>query len=124
MQLQLMRVLIMNFKYENKFNFCFKDDLYGITAPFVTYLKNKIANTKDQKGRGILISCHKFNEHRRVDRLVGMLKLGFNITLISDAGTPTICDPGYILVDKCIKANVDITSIPGASGIRFLEIFL
>jgi 16S rRNA C1402 (ribose-2'-O) methylase RsmI len=71
---------------------------------------------KDQKGRGILISCHKFNEQRRIDRLFGMMKLGFNVTLVSDAGTPTISDPGYMLVNKCIEGGVQVHSIPGPSG--------
>jgi 16S rRNA (cytidine1402-2'-O)-methyltransferase len=52
-----------------------------------------------------------------VDRLVGMLKLGFNITLVADAGTPTISDPGYLLVNKCIQSGVEIFSLPGPSCI-------
>ncbi len=45
-----------------------------------------------------------------------MMKLGFNITLVSDAGTPTISDPGYLLVNKCIQNNIEISSIPGPNG--------
>ena len=44
------------------------------------------------------------------------MKLGFNITLVSDAGTPTISDPGYLLVNKCIQNNIEISSIPGPNG--------
>ena len=96
-----------------------KFDLYGISSPFFNYLKNKIKLARDRKGRGILISCHKFNEARRVHRLVGLLKLGFNMTLVSDAGTPTISDPGHILVNKCIESGIEVFSIPGPNGTFF-----
>lgn len=92
-------------------------EVYGITAPFLSYLKNKIALAKKRKGRGILISCHKFNEDSRIDRLIAMLKMGLNVTLVSDAGTPAISDPGYRLVSKCIERNVQIEVIPGACAV-------
>jgi 16S rRNA (cytidine1402-2'-O)-methyltransferase len=44
--------------------------------------------------------------------------MGFNVTLVSDAGTPCLSDPGYILVDKCIQGGVDVFSIPGPSGTK------
>lgn len=81
-------------------------EVYGITAPFLTYLKNKIAVAKKRKGRGVLISCHKFNEEQRLDRLVAILKMGLNVTLVCDAGTPAISDPGYKLVSRCIERNI------------------
>ena len=45
--------------------------------------------------------------------------MGFNVTLVSDAGTPTISDPGYILVNECIINGIEITSLPGPSGIIY-----
>lgn len=81
-------------------------EVYGITAPFMIYLKNKISVARKRKGRGILISCHKFNEEKRIDRLIAMLKMGLNVTLVCDAGTPAISDPGYKLVNKCIDRNI------------------
>ncbi|KAM3126781.1 hypothetical protein pb186bvf_021121 [Paramecium bursaria] len=92
-------------------------EIYGITSPFITYLKNKIAQTKKNKGRGVLLSCHKFNEERRIDRILVMLKMGLNVTLVCEAGTPTISDPGYQLVNKCIERNIEIESLPGASSV-------
>ncbi|CAD8079307.1 unnamed protein product [Paramecium primaurelia] len=92
-------------------------EVYGLTAPFMVYLKTKIAVAKKRKGRGILISCHKFNEEKRIDRIIAMLKMGLNITLVCDAGTPAISDPGYQLVNKCIERNVKIEVIPGPSAI-------
>ncbi|CAD8088630.1 unnamed protein product [Paramecium sonneborni] len=92
-------------------------EVYGLTAPFMVYLRNKIAVAKKRKGRGVLISCHKFNEDKRIDRLIAMLKMGLNITLVCDAGTPAISDPGYQLVNKCIERNVKIQVIPGPSAI-------
>lgn len=64
-----------------------------------------------------MISCNKFNEERRINRLIAMLKMGLNITLVCDAGTPTISDPGYIFVGKCIDRNITIDSVPGASSV-------
>jgi 16S rRNA C1402 (ribose-2'-O) methylase RsmI len=51
------------------------------------------------------------------------MKLGFNITLVSDAGTPTISDPGYLLVNKCIQNNIEISSIPGPNGKIYIYIY-
>lgn len=47
---------------------------------------------------------------------MSLLKLGFNVTLVSDAGTPCISDPGYVLVDRCLASGIDVFSVPGANG--------
>ena len=60
-----------------------------------------------------LISNHKFNELKNLKKIIGLLKSGETISLISDAGTPSISDPGAILVNECIKNNIKITPIPG-----------
>lgn len=78
-------------------------DYYGLEDEYIKFLKLKIKQTKEKKNRGIMISYHKHNEELRIDRLIKLLLYGLNITLVSDAGTPTISDPGYLLVDKCIK---------------------
>ena len=64
-----------------------------------------------------VISNHKFNEKKNLSKIINLLKEGKIISLISDAGTPTISDPGCILVNECIKNNIDIIPIPGASAV-------
>ncbi len=64
-----------------------------------------------------LISNHKFNELKNLKKIIGLLKSGETISLISDAGTPSISDPGAILVNECIKNNIKITPIPGPSAV-------
>ena len=64
-----------------------------------------------------LISNHKFNEKRNVVKIIKLINQGSLISLISDAGTPGISDPGSILVNECIKNNINIIPIPGASAV-------
>ena len=64
-----------------------------------------------------LIANHKFNEKRNVVKIVKLINQGSLISLISDAGTPGISDPGSILVNECIKNNINIIPIPGASAV-------
>ena len=64
-----------------------------------------------------LISNHKFNEKRNLSNVVNLLKNGHLISLISDAGTPGISDPGALLVKECIKENIDIFPLPGPSAV-------
>lgn len=61
-------------------------------------------------------SYHMHNEHRTVDRLVEQLQHGMSMALISDAGTPAISDPGFLLVRACLRAGVNITSLPGPTA--------
>ena len=64
-----------------------------------------------------LISNHKFNEKKNLTRIIELLKNGSVISLISDAGTPNISDPGALLINDCIKNNLEIIPIPGASSV-------
>lgn len=64
-----------------------------------------------------LISYHKFNEHERVNLFLDLLKEGKTIALVSDAGTPLICDPGAVLIEELIKNDIKITSLAGASAV-------
>ena len=64
-----------------------------------------------------LISYHKFNEKKISSKIIESLKKNLIISLISDAGTPTISDPGSILIKKCIEENINIYPIPGASAV-------
>ena len=64
-----------------------------------------------------LISNHKFNEKKNINKILSILKSEKIVSLISDAGTPTISDPGNILIKKCIENNLDVFSIPGPSAV-------
>ncbi|HQB28917.1 MAG TPA: 16S rRNA (cytidine(1402)-2'-O)-methyltransferase, partial [Paludibacter sp.] len=62
------------------------------------------------------ISHHKFNEHKTVQGIIDRLKSGQTIALISDAGTPAISDPGFLLVRACIENEITIECLPGATA--------
>ena len=64
-----------------------------------------------------LISNHKFNEKKNIVKIIEYLKSGKTISLISDAGTPSISDPGSILINECVKNDMKIFSIPGPSAV-------
>ena len=61
-------------------------------------------------------SHHMHNEHKTIDRLVQKLNSGTTIALISDAGTPAISDPGFLLVRACIEHNIEVECLPGATA--------
>ena len=63
-----------------------------------------------------LISNHKFNEKKNLIKIIKLIKEGYIISLISDAGTPSISDPGSILINECIKNNIEIIPLPGPSA--------
>jgi len=62
------------------------------------------------------ISHHKFNEHKTVQGIIDRLKSGQTIALISDAGTPAISDPGYLLVKACVENEIIVECLPGATA--------
>ena len=64
-----------------------------------------------------LISCHKFNEKKQTIEVIKHINQGKILSLISDAGTPLLSDPGRLLVNECIKNKINIVPIPGASSI-------
>ena len=64
-----------------------------------------------------LISNHKFNEKKNKEKIIELLKSGKIISLISDAGTPSISDPGLVLVNECICNEIKIFPIPGPSAV-------
>lgn len=59
---------------------------------------------------------HKFNEHKAVERYVQRIKGGETIALISDAGTPSISDPGFLLVRACVADEIEVECLPGATA--------
>lgn len=64
-----------------------------------------------------LVSYYEQNEKRRVPQLVSLLKQGRHIALITNAGTPLVSDPGYILVKECLEQGFKVIAVPGASAI-------
>lgn len=63
-----------------------------------------------------LISCHEHNEEKRSDELIERLKEGQNIALVSNAGTPSVSDPGYRLIQKSILEGIPVIPVPGVSA--------
>jgi len=64
-----------------------------------------------------LISYHKFNEKNKLEKIIKYLNEGKILSLISDAGTPSLSDPGRILIQECIEKNIKVVPIPGVSSI-------
>jgi len=63
-----------------------------------------------------LLSYHKFNEHKTVESVIERINSGMSIALVSDGGTPGISDPGHILIAACIKENIAVECLPGATA--------
>ena len=80
-----------------------------------TRVSRILLNRYEIKSR--LISNHKFNESKNLSKIMDLLKSGETISLISDAGTPGISDPGAILLNECVRNNIKITPIPGPSAV-------
>jgi len=80
------------------------------TRTSIKLLKKFNINTK-------MISYHKFNEKKRLGKIIQLIKNNKIVSLISDAGTPVISDPGMILIKECIKNNIAIHPIPGPSAV-------
>ena len=73
-------------------------------------LKHYEINTK-------MFSHHKFNEHKSSDQIVERIKAGAKVALISDAGTPAISDPGFLIVHNCIEVGIEVECLPGATAL-------
>ncbi|MCD4697117.1 MAG: 16S rRNA (cytidine(1402)-2'-O)-methyltransferase [Bacteroidales bacterium] len=63
-----------------------------------------------------MMSYHKFNEHKVLNSIIDKISEGLKIALVSDAGTPSISDPGFLIVRECIKKNISIECLPGATA--------
>ena len=80
-----------------------------------TRISKKLLNKFEIKTK--LISNHKFNEVKNLSKIIDLLKKDTVISMISDAGTPGISDPGAVLVNECIKEKINIIPIPGPSAV-------
>jgi hypothetical protein len=102
-------------------------NLEDITFRALQVLKNVyVILAEDTRNSGKLLkhfqintpmqSHHKFNEHQTLNGVIQQIKNGQDIALISDAGTPAISDPGFLLVRECIRQNIDVECLPGATA--------
>jgi 16S rRNA (cytidine1402-2'-O)-methyltransferase len=64
-----------------------------------------------------LISHHKFNEHKTANTIVRQIEMGNVVAMISDAGTPAISDPGFLLVRACVEKNIEVECLPGPTAL-------
>ena len=79
-----------------------------------TRVSKKLLNK--YKIKSILISNHKFNEKKNIKKIIDILKSQKIVALISDAGTPTISDPGSIIINECVNNKINLIPIPGPSA--------
>lgn len=102
-------------------------NLEDITLRGLRILKEvDIILAEDTRKSGILLkhyeittrqhSYHAFNEHRTLDKLIERLKAGEKMALITDAGTPAISDPGFLLVRECLLHEIEVECLPGATA--------
>mgnify|MGYP002634894435 CR=1 FL=1 len=87
--------------------------MYGIENEHTKETKDKIRESKMKKGRGLLLSFYEFNQDLRIPRLIRAMKMGFRVALVSDAGTPTISDPGFRLTQAAHDEGIAVESLPG-----------
>ena len=80
-----------------------------------TRVSKKLLDKFDIKTR--LISNHKFNEVKNLPKIIKLLKENKIISIVSDAGTPSISDPGVVLITECLRQNIDIIPLPGPSAV-------
>ncbi|MCP9765025.1 16S rRNA (cytidine(1402)-2'-O)-methyltransferase [Lacihabitans soyangensis] len=103
-------------------------NLKDITLRALEELKNAdLILAEDTRTSGVLLkhfeiskplqSYHIFNEHKTVQKIIDILKSGKRIALISDAGTPGISDPGFLLVRACVQNEIEVICLPGATAL-------
>jgi len=102
-------------------------NLEDITIRAIRILKEvDLILAEDTRTTGILLkrydiqnrlqSHHKFNEHQTIEHIAKRIKAGENIALVSDAGTPAISDPGFLLVRECVEKGIEVECLPGATA--------
>ncbi|RPH30740.1 MAG: 16S rRNA (cytidine(1402)-2'-O)-methyltransferase [Bacteroidales bacterium] len=102
-------------------------NLEDITLRAIRILKEvSLVLAEDTRTSGFLLkhlqintplhSHHKFNEHRTVEQVAQRIEVGESVALISDAGTPGISDPGFLLVRTCVEKGIEVECLPGATA--------
>ena len=103
-------------------------NLDDITLRSVKVLKEvDLILAEDTRKSGILLkhleiskplkSYHKFNEHKALKEIIDILDQGKDIALISDAGTPSISDPGFLITRECINNGIEVETLPGPTAL-------
>lgn len=103
-------------------------NLEDITLRAIRLLREvDLVLAEDTRTTGILLkhyeiqnkmqSYHKFNEHKAVSHIINRLKGGENMALVSDAGTPGISDPGFLIARECAREGIDVECLPGATAL-------
>ncbi len=102
-------------------------NLEDITLRAIRILKEvDVILAEDTRKTGILLkhlnitkklqSHHQFNEHKTIERIVNAISAGQSVALVSDAGTPAISDPGYLLIRECVRNEIKVECLPGATA--------
>jgi 16S rRNA (cytidine1402-2'-O)-methyltransferase len=102
-------------------------NLEDITVRAIRILKEvDLILAEDTRKTGILLNCygiekkmmphHAFNEHATLKVVVEKIRQGTTIALVTDAGTPSISDPGYLLVRECVKEDINVECLPGPTA--------
>jgi len=89
----------------------------GLDENYFNLFKKRIKEEKEKKGRGLLVSFNQENEENKIPKLIRAMKMGLRVVMVSDAGTPTISDPGYRLVKETSKNGIIIEPLPGPSAV-------
>jgi 16S rRNA (cytidine1402-2'-O)-methyltransferase len=102
-------------------------NLEDITLRAIRILKEvQVVLAEDTRKTGILLkhfeietrmfSHHQFNEHKTLTQIINRLQMGEAMALVTDAGTPGISDPGFLLIRECLRNNVEVECLPGATA--------
>ncbi len=102
-------------------------NLEDITLRAIRILKEvQVILAEDTRKTGILLkhfeiktrmfSHHQFNEHKTLAQIINRLQMGETMALVTDAGTPGISDPGFLLIRECLHHNIDVECLPGATA--------
>lgn len=78
---------------------------------------SKFFSNENNFKKNRLISYYEQNEEKRIFEIINLLKVGNNVALVSDSGTPAISDPGFKLIRECVRENIKVESIPGPSSV-------
>lgn len=87
------------------------------TGILLKYIRENNLSVEKKGFNPTLLSYYEQNELRRIPEIINALKNGLNIALVSDAGTPTISDPGFKVVREAIREGIKVESIPGTSSV-------
>lgn len=92
-------------------------DSFGFDDDLISYVKNKITESRGRKGFGLIISSNKYTEEDKLPFLIKLMKGGLRIALVCDSGTPVISDPGHKIINESMKNNIVVSGLPGPNSV-------